>query len=250
MNLALRAGVTGGVMGTIALTTAATPSSAAGNQAPVETAEMPALSTSATQAAESMESSALRYEIQDAQEAAAEKAREEAAETKQKAVAKARAEAREKAEKAEKARALEARADRGTDGGGRTDLGDAVSDALPGSGNASSIVQFAKQQVGKAYVMGATGPSAYDCSGLTGATLKQAGVELPRTSQEQSTAGTPVGMDSLQVGDLVYWGNAGEAYHIGVYIGDGKYVGAQNPETGVVERDLSYDPPTGAVRVL
>lgn len=240
-------------MGTIALTTAAAPSSASGKQAPAETVEMPTLSdnlaTSATQAADSMESSALHYEIQGAQEAAVEKAREQAAETKKKAEAEARAEARKKAEEArEKARAAEARADRSTD---RTDLGDAVSDVLPSTGgNAAGIVEFAKQQVGKAYVMGSTGPSSYDCSGLTGSALRQAGVELPRTSQEQSTAGTPVGMDSLQAGDLLYWGNAGEAYHIAVYIGDGKYIGAQNPETGVVERDLDYDPPTGAVRVL
>ncbi|MEU5548058.1 NlpC/P60 family protein, partial [Streptomyces sioyaensis] len=52
------------------------------------------------------------------------------------------------------------------------------------------------------------------------------------------------------IGDILYWGSAGSAYHVGVYIGEGKFIGAQNPGTGVVERPLSHDKPTGAVRVL
>ena len=55
---------------------------------------------------------------------------------------------------------------------------------------------------------------------------------------------------NLQPGDILYWGSAGSAYHVAVYVGDGMFVGAQNPSTGVVEKPLSYDPPTGAVRVL
>ncbi|CAM5482445.1 C40 family peptidase OS=Streptomyces tendae OX=1932 GN=GUR47_17845 PE=3 SV=1 [Streptomyces tendae] len=105
-------------------------------------------------------------------------------------------------------------------------------------------------QVGKAYVSGATGPSAYDCSGLVQAAFKQVGISLPRVSQAQSTAGTQVGLDNLQPGDILYWGGAGSAYHVGVYVGGGMFVGAQNSSTGVVEKPLSYDPPSGAVRVL
>ncbi|MEU5548076.1 NlpC/P60 family protein, partial [Streptomyces sioyaensis] len=52
------------------------------------------------------------------------------------------------------------------------------------------------------------------------------------------------------IGDILYWGSAGSAYHVGVYIGEGKFIGAQNPSTGVVERPLSHDKPTGAIRVL
>ncbi|MGO4756855.1 C40 family peptidase, partial [Streptomyces sp. 2MCAF27] len=67
---------------------------------------------------------------------------------------------------------------------------------------------------------------------------------------DQSNQGTAVSLDNLQPGDLLYWGSRGSAYHVGVYIGDGKFIGAQNPSTGIVERPLSYDPPTGAVRLL
>ena len=104
--------------------------------------------------------------------------------------------------------------------------------------------------MGDAYVMGATGPSAWDCSGLVQAAFKQVGVALPRVSQDQSVAGTPVPLSDIQVGDILYWGGAGSAYHTGVYIGNGQYLDAANPSKGVVIQDLSGYPASGAVRVL
>ncbi|MDT3398610.1 C40 family peptidase, partial [Streptomyces sp. B1866] len=120
----------------------------------------------------------------------------------------------------------------------------------PATGSAATVVAFLRAQIGKAYVLGAAGPSAYDCSGLTLAAFRQVGVSLPRVSQSQSTVGRQVSLGALQPGDILYWGGAGSAYHVAVYVGGGKYVGAQNSRTGVVERSLSYDMPTGAVRVL
>lgn len=120
----------------------------------------------------------------------------------------------------------------------------------PATGSAAAIVNFARAQVGKAYVMGGTGPSSFDCSGLVQAAYRQAGISLPRMSQAQSSAGTSVSLSALQPGDILYWGSKGSAYHVAVYVGGGKFVGAQNPSTGIVERSLSYDRPTGAVRVL
>lgn len=247
--MALRAGVTGGVMGTVALTTAAG-SYAAGADQQAHTVEMPALSgdlaNGATQAADSMEATAQQYELQAAQKKAFEAAQEQARETKQKAEAKARAEAERRAEAARaKEEAAKERASRTAERGPLQAVTDKV-----GGGNTSTLVSFLKAQVGKAYVSGASGPSAYDCSGLTQAAFKQIGVDLPRVSQEQSTAGTEVSLDNLQEGDLLYWGGKGSAYHIAVYVGDGKYIGAQNPESGVEEQSLDYDPPAGAVRVL
>ncbi|WP_369200483.1 C40 family peptidase [Streptomyces sp. PU-14G] len=250
MNTALRAGVTGGVMGTMALTAAAAPAFAADKNAPDQTVEMPTLSTadSNARAAESLQNSAQQFQLQQAQESAASQAKEQAKENKEKA--KAKAEAKRKAEAARKAREAaqqnEAPASRSAD---RDSLTTASAPA-PQGGNAATLINFLRAQVGKSYVMGATGPSAYDCSGLTQAAYKQVGVNLPRTSQPQSTAGTPVSLDNLQPGDLLYWGGAGNAYHVGVYVGGGKFIGAQNSSTGVVERPLSYDQPTGAVRVL
>lgn len=250
--MALRAGVTGGVMGTVALTTAASSWAADADQQ-AHTVEMPALSgdiaKGATQAADSMEATAQQYELQDAQEKAVAKAQQEAKETKEKAEAKARAEAKRKAEAAEaKKEAAQERASRSSDRGPLAGVSKAVENV--GSGNSSGLVGFLKAQVGKAYVSGASGPSAYDCSGLTQAAYKQVGVDLPRVSQDQSTSGTDVSMDNLQAGDLLYWGGKGSAYHVGVYIGDGQYIGAQNPESGVEQQSLDYDPPSGAVRVL
>jgi peptidoglycan DL-endopeptidase CwlO len=112
-----------------------------------------------------------------------------------------------------------------------------------------AVLDFLKAQLGKPYVMGGTGPSSYDCSGLVQAAFRTIGVDLPRVSQAQSTAGTPVSLSDLQAGDVLYWGSAGDAYHVAVYVGDGEFIGAQNPSTGIVERPLSYDEPTGAVRI-
>jgi cell wall-associated NlpC family hydrolase len=98
--------------------------------------------------------------------------------------------------------------------------------------------------------MGGTGPNAWDCSGLVQAAFKQVGVDLPRVSQDQSMVGTDVSLSNLQVGDILYWGGKGSAYHVGVYIGDGQYLDAANPSKGVVIQDLSGYPASGAVRVL
>lgn len=237
MNKALRAGATGGVMGTVALTTAISPASSASEKQDkaADTAEMAVVSHSVegstTRAADSLKTNALQRQVNQAESKAAEKAEKEAN--------KAKEAAERKAEAARKKAAAE-RASRTTE---RTSLS-------TGSGNVAGLIGFLKAQVGKSYVMGASGPSAYDCSGLTQTAFKRLGVDLPRTSQEQSTQGTSVSLDSLQKGDLLYWGGAGSAYHVGVYVGDGKFIGAQNSSTGVVEKSLDYDPPTGAVRVL
>jgi peptidoglycan DL-endopeptidase CwlO len=245
VNKALRAGVTGGVMGTLALTTAAQSASAA--ERPAEATTAHDLAGSTAQAADSLKTAAEKYEVQQAQQQATQQALAEA----EKVMKKAKAEAKRKAAaEAAHRRAAEARTEAATSrSSDRASLSIGVS-VGPATGNAATLVNFLRAQVGKAYVSGATGPSAYDCSGLTQAAFKQVGVSLPRVSQDQSTAGTQVSLSALQPGDLLYWGSAGSAYHVGVYVGDGKFIGAQNPNEGVVERDLSYDQPTGAVRVL
>lgn len=243
---ALRAGVTGGFL-TLAVTGATVPANAA--EKPVsETQEMPtittALATSAAQSADTAEQVAFNYERQALQDSAFSKAAKAAEKHKAEAVKKAKAEAKKKAEEARKAKeAAQARASRSSE---RSTL----SASTPSTGSTATLVAFLKAQLGKAYVLGSSGPSSYDCSGLTQAAFSQIGIDLPRVSQDQSTAGTQVGLSNLQVGDILYWGSAGSAYHVGVYVGNGNFIGAQNPSTGIVERPLSYDMPTGAVRVL
>ncbi len=120
------------------------------------------------------------------------------------------------------------------------------------SGNAASIIALAKAQAGKHYVWGATGPNAFDCSGLVQYVFKHAaGVSLPRTTYTQVNMGRTVSMNSLKPGDLLFWGSASAPYHVGIYIGGGQYVHAATPSQGVRVQSLSrYFYPSVAKRVL
>ena len=220
-------------------------------QLPTLTAD---LSTQIAQSAEATQQAAANYQLQAERDTAAANAAKQA--KADLADAKKKAEAKKKAQEAARKDAAARAASRSSE---RTTLASTATTSASTStstssstatGSAATIVAFVKAQIGKSYVLGATGPSAYDCSGLVGAAFKQVGISLPRVSQDQSTAGTQVSLSNLQAGDILYWGSAGSAYHVAVYVGDGMFVGAQNPSTGIVERPLSYDMPTGAVRVL
>ncbi|MDF9814753.1 NlpC/P60 family protein [Streptomyces sp. SPB162] len=92
-------------------------------------------------------------------------------------------------------------------------------------------VAFAAAQIGKPYVWGAGGPSAYDCSGLTQQAWAAAGRTIPRTSQEQWRLLPHVPVDRMRPGDLViYFDDAG---HVGLYVGDGAIVHAPRPGRNV-----------------
>ncbi|WEO97917.1 NlpC/P60 family protein [Streptomyces sp. FXJ1.172] len=111
----------------------------------------------------------------------------------------------------------------------RVDLGNST----PASGRAAAAFAAAQSQIGKPYVYGATGTASYDCSGLTSWAYAQAGVSIPRTSQEQATIGTRISsVNDLQVGDLVFF--YGDIHHVGLYAGNGQVLHA--PHTGAVVR--------------
>lgn len=120
-----------------------------------------------------------------------------------------------------------------------------------GGGNASAramqAVAYAEAQVGKAYVMGGTGPNAYDCSGLTEMAYRSAGVSIPRTSQDQYRVGQRVSLSDLRPGDLVFYYSG--ISHVAIYVGGGKIVHAANPYTGVVYDSVTLMPFMGARRV-
>lgn len=258
-KMALRAGVAGGVLSTLAVAAAAGTANAA---EPVsETIEMPTLTADLTaqiaQSADATQQAADTYESRAEQDAAAAKAAKQAKEDQ--AQAEKKAEAKRKAEAAAKKKAEAERASRDTErttlstqstSGSGASAATASDSVAPASGSVGTVISFLKAQLGDAYVMGASGPNAWDCSSLVQAAFKQAGVDLPRVSQDQSVAGTPVALSNIQVGDILYWGGAGSAYHVGVYIGNGQYLDAANPSKGVVIQDLSGYPASGAVRVL
>lgn len=109
------------------------------------------------------------------------------------------------------------------------DAGRILSGLTPGSGSAA--LQAGMTQIGKPYSWGATGPDAYDCSGLVVWAYKQIGKTLPRSSQAQAQGGTPVDKSQLQPGDVVIFYD--DASHVGIYAGDGNVLHASTYGTPV-----------------
>ena len=118
--------------------------------------------------------------------------------------------------------------------------------SVPASGRAAAAVRYAMAQVGDAYVYGAMGENAFDCSGLTMRAWAQAGVSLPHSSSAQFGSGPRIAASDLQPGDLVFYYSP--ISHVGMYIGNGMIVHAANPGTGVAVSGLYSMPYVGAVR--
>ncbi|MFE2425688.1 C40 family peptidase [Streptomyces sp. NPDC059373] len=242
-NWVRRAGIAGGVIGTLALTGMSAPANAdtATTNDPATTGSIPVIplstATTAAQAVDALDQTALDLQVQAEKDDAYQAALKQAEKAKLTADRKAAA-----AKAAAKARDTAA-ASRSS---ARTSLTSTSSSA---TGSIAAVIGFLQAQVGKSYVYGASGPSSYDCSGLTKAAFATIGVDLPRTAAEQSTVGTAVSVSNVQVGDLLFWGGRGSAYHVAVYVGNGEYLDAANPSKGVVIQKMAYYMPTSAVRV-
>ncbi|GFH36086.1 C40 family peptidase [Streptomyces pacificus] len=113
---------------------------------------------------------------------------------------------------------------------------------------AAQAVAYAHGALGKPYVWGATGPSAFDCSGLTQAAWRSAGVALPRTTYTQIDAGRRVPRSRLAPGDLVFFYSG--VSHVGLYIGDGRMIHAPRPGAPVRIAPIDQMPFAGATRVV
>lgn len=124
--------------------------------------------------------------------------------------------------------------------------------SIQASSKAASVVALAKEQVGKPYVWGATGPDKFDCSGLVQYVYQHAaGINLPRTTYDQVKVGQTVPLDKLQAGDLVFWGSETAPYHVAIYIGNNQYVNSATPDQGTILQTMSsYYYPTIAKRIL
>ncbi|HTJ32192.1 MAG TPA: NlpC/P60 family protein [Dactylosporangium sp.] len=112
----------------------------------------------------------------------------------------------------------------------------------PASGKAASAVSFAKAQLGKPYKYGAAGPGSYDCSGLTMAAWKAAGVSLTHQASRQFSEikahykTTTLPYDKLEPGDLIFYNSLG---HVGIYVGNKTIIHA--PHTGTVVQYASSE---------
>jgi len=106
----------------------------------------------------------------------------------------------------------------------------------PVSGRAAAAVAYVEYRANNhyPYEYGATGPNYYDCSGLMVAAWASAGVSVPRTSQEQAAAATPIPESALQPGDYIFfYPSSSGPDHVGMYVGNGMFVDARNTNDGV-----------------
>jgi cell wall-associated NlpC family hydrolase len=102
------------------------------------------------------------------------------------------------------------------------------------SSRLQTAVSIALNQRGDAYVYGASGPNAFDCSGLIQYSFGQAGIKVPRTSDAQAAATRRIAKDDMRPGDLMFFYGSGGVYHAGIFVRweNGHAVMVHSPSTG------------------
>ena len=110
-------------------------------------------------------------------------------------------------------------------------------------GTGQSAAYTARKYIGVPYEYGGKSPKGFDCSGLTSYVYQRHGVKLPRTSAKQAKAGRHVKKAKLKPGDLVFFSTAkkGQISHVGIYVGDGKFVHAPGRGKKVTTASLNSD---------
>jgi cell wall-associated NlpC family hydrolase len=118
-----------------------------------------------------------------------------------------------------------------------------IKKADPYNYNKNSIVENAKQHLGERYVWGGTKPNAFDCSGYVKYLYEKEGIAIPRTAYQQSKVGEYVERDELEKGDLLFFLTDKKRNipitHVGLYLGDDKFIHAASKKDGVIISSLS-----------
>ncbi len=124
-----------------------------------------------------------------------------------------------------------------------SDLGKGTSVGSAAQGRAA--VAAAKKRIGKPYKLGGSGPTYFDCSGLTSTAWAEAGVSITRTSRSQYQRVKKISMSNMRPGDLLFWGsntsNPSTIYHVAMYVGGGQMIEAARPGIPVKITSVRYD---------
>jgi cell wall-associated NlpC family hydrolase len=104
----------------------------------------------------------------------------------------------------------------------------------------TNIVDYAKQLIGTPYKSNGTTKSGFDCSGFTMYVYNHFNIKLPHSAKDQTAKGTVVSKDGLQIGDLVFFGKS--ISHVGIYVGNGKFIHSPKPGAKVKIEELKYMP--------
>lgn len=107
-----------------------------------------------------------------------------------------------------------------------------------GSSTSASLVEYSYKFIGKPYVWGATGPNSFDCSGFTSYVYRKFGYYLPHYTGAQVEMGSAVNKKNLKSGDLVFFNTTGSNSHVGIYIGNGRFIHASSGKDQVTISNL------------
>lgn len=112
-----------------------------------------------------------------------------------------------------------------------------------------NLCSYANRYVGVRYVWGGTTPRGFDCSGFTQYVYRHEGKRIGRVTTQQEHAGKRIPLSKAKKGDLVFFGRPGASYHVGIYVGGGRFIHSPQPGQSVKYTSIRYYRPSFAVHV-